>query len=140
MSQRILVIDDEQDIRSLLTLILESAGYTVQQARSGKEGLTQLEREPADLVLLDIMMPEMDGWEVCRQIKNRAATRNTPVIILTVRSQPLDKVIGTEVVHADEYLTKPFDRRVLLKLVHKLLGEPLVAAEQSAAYLKQQQP
>lgn len=137
MPQRILVIDDEQDIRSLLTLILESAGYAVQQARSGKEGLTLLERETADLVLLDIMMPEMDGWEVCRQIKNRPATRNTPVIILTVRSQPLDKVIGTEVVHADEYLTKPFDRRVLLKLVHKLLGEPAPAGAAPIPAVKQ---
>jgi DNA-binding response OmpR family regulator len=122
MARRILLIDDEQDIRSLLALILESAGYTINEAHSGKDGLAQLARESFDLVILDVMMPEMDGWEVCRQIKSRQQTRHIPVLILTVRAQPFDRVIGLEVVQADEYLTKPFDRQALLSTVERLVG------------------
>ncbi len=128
MARRILIIDDEQDIRALLALILQTAGYTVVETRSGKEGLALLETESFDLIILDIMMPEMDGWEVCRQIKGRQHTRHIPVIILTVRAQPLDRVIGMEVVQADDYVTKPFDRQQLLASVERLLGEPVPEA------------
>ncbi|HEY3377094.1 MAG TPA: response regulator [Armatimonadota bacterium] len=122
MTHRILVVDDEQDIRQLVALIVEAAGYDVVQASNGVEGLKALEHNSFDLVILDIMMPEMDGWEVCRNIKNRPQTKDLPVLILTVRSQPLDKVIGLEVVHADDYLTKPFERRELLDAVERLIG------------------
>ena len=122
MAHRILVIDDEQDIRQLIALILDAAGYEVAQAASGIEGLEALERSDYDLVILDIMMPEMDGWEVCRQIKSRQRTKDLPVLILTVRSQPLDRVIGMEVVHANDYLTKPFERRELLETVERLVA------------------
>lgn len=128
MARRILIIDDEQDIRSLLALILHTEDYEIHEAHGGKEGLNLLEREPFDLVILDIMMPEMDGWEVCRQIKSRAQTRKTPVLILTVRSQPFDRVIGMEVVQADDYLTKPFDRKMLLATVERLTGTPVPEA------------
>jgi len=130
MAQNILVVDDEQDIRHLVALILEAAGYTVTQAASGLEALNIINAQTFDLVILDIMMPEIDGWEVCRQIKSRQQTRNLPILILTVRSQPLDRVIGLEVVHADDYLTKPFDRQELLKVVERLLAvtpEPMEA-------------
>lgn len=122
MAQRILIVDDEQDIRQLITLILEVAGYEIAQANSGVEALEVLEHDSFDLVILDIMMPEMDGWEACRQIKNRQRTHDLPVLILTVRSQPLDRVIGLEVVHAEDYLTKPFERHELLEAVERLLG------------------
>ncbi|HEX2949709.1 MAG TPA: response regulator [Armatimonadota bacterium] len=121
MNNRILVVDDEQDIRQLVALIMEAAGYEVVQAANGMEGLRALEEKTYDLVILDIMMPEMDGWEVCRHIKNQSQTKDIPVLILTVRSQPLDKVIGMEVVHANDYLTKPFERRELLDAVERLI-------------------
>ena len=121
MASRILVVDDEQDIRQLVTLIIETAGHEVVQACNGTEGMRALDQGKFDLVILDIMMPEMDGWEVCRQIKHRPQSRKLPVLILTVRSQPLDKVIGMEVVHADHYLTKPFERQELLEAVNHLL-------------------
>lgn len=123
MNNRILVVDDDTDIRQLVALILAADGYNVIEAASGMEALVALEREHADLVILDVMMPEMDGWEVCRRLKNRQQTKDIPVLILTVRSQPLDKVIGLEVVQADAYLTKPFERQELLEAVHKLLPE-----------------
>ncbi|MHB9133068.1 MAG: response regulator transcription factor [Armatimonadota bacterium] len=122
MTHRILVVDDEQDIRQLITLILEADGYEVEQAASGVEGLKALDRNEFDLMVLDIMMPEMDGWEVCRQVKSRPRTKDLPVLLLTVRNQPLDRVIGLEVVHADDYLTKPFDQHQLLRAVQKLIS------------------
>lgn len=121
MANCILVIDDEQDIRQLITLIFESAGYEVVQASNGQEGLDALERTNCDLVVLDIMMPELDGWEVCRLMKSRQRTKDVPVLILTVRSQPLDKVIGLEVVQADDYLTKPFEWHQLLSTADRLI-------------------
>lgn len=129
MAHRILVVDDERDIRQLIALILEAAHFEVLQAASGMEGLETLEREAFDLVILDIMMPEMDGWEVCRHIKSRQRTKDIPVIILTVRSQPLDRVIGLEVVQADDYLTKPFERRDLLETVERLIGTRSTAVD-----------
>lgn len=129
MAHRILVVDDEQDIRQLITLILQSSGYEVLCASGGVEALTMLEQFEIDMVILDIMMPEMDGWEVCRHIKSRPRTKDLSVLILTVRSQPLDRVIGLEVVHADAYLTKPFERHELLGTVEQLLTVPTSATE-----------
>ena len=123
MAHRILVVDDEQDIRQLVALIAEAAGYEVVQASNGMEGLQAIERHEFDLVILDIMMPEMDGWEVCRRMKSRQRMKDIPVLILTVRSQPLDKVIGLEVVHADDYLTKPFERFELLNALERLIAQ-----------------
>ena len=128
MARRILIIDDEQDIRSLLALILKTAGYEVAEARGGKEGLALLNTGTFHLVILDIMMPEMDGWEVCSQLKSLPRRDAPPVLILTVRSQPLDRVIGMEVVLADDYLTKPFNRTTLLQTVERLIGVPAVEA------------
>jgi len=122
MPQRILAVDDEEDIRKLIALVLETAGYEVVQAEDGLAALKELEGETFDLVILDIMMPKMDGWEVCRHIKSQDRTQYTPVLILTVRSQPLDRVIGLEVVHADEYLNKPFEHRELLDAVERLIA------------------
>ena len=124
MAQRILVIDDEVDIRQLVALILETASYEVTGVGNGIEALDELARHRYDLVILDIMMPEMDGWDICRQIKGHPSSENVPVMILTVRSQPLDRVIGMEVVHADGYLTKPFDRHQLLATVARLIATP----------------
>jgi len=123
MPQRILVVDDEPNIRQLITLILEAEGYEVVQACNGLEAIEALDRHGCQLIILDIMMPEMDGWEVCRHIKSRIQTAKPPILILTVRNQPLDRVIGMEVVRANDYLTKPFDRKELLNCVEHLLGK-----------------
>lgn len=124
---RILVVDDERDIRNLLKQVLEHAGYEVETATNGREALEMVDRALPDLMLLDIMMPEIDGWEVCRQVKAKQKTKGVPVILLTVRNQALDKVVGMEVVGADDYVTKPFDLDELLARVDqhlKLKGKP----------------
>jgi len=122
MAYRILVVDDEPEVRHLLSLYLESAGYEIVAVDNGKEALRSLEDGAFNLVILDIMLPEMTGWEVCRQIKNCSHTSDLPVIFLTARSQPLDRVIGLEVVHADAYLTKPFERDQLCSTINCCLN------------------
>lgn len=117
MSYRLLLIDDSQDIQKLVGMYLEGEGYEVVQASSGREGLRQLTKNRPDLVLLDIMMPEVDGWETCRRIRE---VSNVPVIILTAKSQEKDVVRGLET-GADDYVTKPFDPAELRARIESLL-------------------
>lgn len=121
MAHQILVVDDDQDIRNLVTFILEAAGHYVTPAVCGAAALELLGQRDFDLMILDIMMPKLDGWEVCRQLRSHQHTKALPVLILTVRNQPLDRVIGLEVIHADDYVTKPFEREDLLAAVERLL-------------------
>lgn len=121
MGKKIMVVDDEPDTIDLVKLVLETEGYEVVEAFSGRECLDKLEREKPDVVLLDIMMPEMDGWEVFRKIKERY--EDLPVAMLTVRDQDIDKMLGLHVLKADDYITKPFGRRDLLNRVKKLIKE-----------------
>ena len=109
----ILTIDDDTDIRLLIKVLLESAGHTVAEAASGPEGLAYLASQGADYVLLDINMPGMNGWEVCRRIKADPAINQTPVIILTVRSALQD---SEELARANPegFVNKPFERSDLL--------------------------
>jgi len=122
MAHRILVVDDDEDIRNLVAVMLKAEGYQVVLASTGKEALETLEKELADLIVLDVMMPGLDGWEVCRQIKSNACTREIPVIFLTVRQQPLDRIIGTEVLHASGYIYKPFEREELISTIFDCLN------------------
>lgn len=124
LAGHILVVDDEPDLRELLGVMLEGAGYQVTRAADGREALARVNEGSFDLVILDIMMPGPDGWEVCQRLKTSEKTRRLPVILLTMRSQPMDRVVGLEVVRADAYLTKPFDRAELLAKVESLIGQP----------------
>lgn len=123
MANKIMVIDDEPDVVDLVKLILESDGFKVVTAYSGKEALEKIEKEMPDLVLLDIMMPQMDGWEVFRRIKANKKTADIPVAMLTAKTQSIDKMIGLHVVKVDDYITKPFGRSELLERVKKILAE-----------------
>jgi len=105
--KRILIVDDEPHILRSLGFVLRKAGYEVLEARSGQEALEVLEAQPPDLVFLDIMMPEVDGYEVCRQIKASQNTSPAYVIMLTAKGQESDRRRGMES-GADEYMTKPF--------------------------------
>ncbi len=122
MDCNILVIDDEIDIRQLVGVMLESVGYKVTLASNGQEGLDLLLNEPFDLIITDVMMPGLDGWEVCRRVKEMPHTRNTAVVFLTVRNQPLDRIMGMEVTQADGYLTKPFNQQELLEIVNMTIA------------------
>jgi len=123
MAYRILVVDDEKDIRDLVALMLTTAGYQVVLAVNGQEALRVLEEDHNfDLIVLDVMMPGMDGWEVCRQIKSNPRSKDIPVLFLTVRQQPLDRIIGLEVLHASDYIPKPFEREALLSAINNRLA------------------
>lgn len=118
MSYKILVVDDEESIVTLLEFNLEQAGFTVISSFDGKNALKQVIQEKPDLIILDLMLPELDGLEVCKQLRQRGIT--TPILMLTAKSDELDKVLGLEL-GADDYLTKPFSTRELLARVKAIL-------------------
>lgn len=120
---KIMVVDDEPDLLEVVKLILESDGYQVVTAGSGQEALDNIEKEKPDLVLLDIIMPKMDGWEVFSRIKSNPKTTSIPVIMLTAKDQRIDKLIGLHVVRVDDYITKPFGRSELLDRIKRVLQE-----------------
>jgi len=120
---KIMVVDDEPDLLEVVKLILESDGYQVVTANSGQEALDMIEKEMPDLVLLDIIMPRMDGWEVFSRIKSNSRTHDIPVIMLTAKDQRIDKLIGLHVVRVDDYITKPFGRAELLERIKRVLQE-----------------
>jgi two-component system, OmpR family, phosphate regulon response regulator PhoB len=126
---KILVIEDEADIRQVLDYNLRSAGHEVLEAARGLDGLRLVrEREP-DLVLLDLMLPDMSGTEVCRSIKDNPATRTLPVVVLTARGEEIDRVVGFEI-GADDYVTKPFSvRELVLRIRAVLRRKELPASE-----------
>ncbi|HEY3274546.1 MAG TPA: response regulator [Methanocella sp.] len=123
MANKIMVVDDEPDVVDLVKLVLESDGFSVVTAYSGKEALEKIDSEMPDLVLLDIMMPQMDGWEVYSRIRANPRTKDIPVAMLTAKSQSIDKMIGLHVVKVDDYITKPFGRSELLERVKRILKE-----------------
>jgi two-component system OmpR family response regulator len=114
---RVLVADDEPNIREVISFALERAGYSVATARNGSEALQQLRRGPVDLIVLDIGMPEMDGLEVCRQIRKSS---DVPILFLSARDEEIDRVLGLEI-GGDDYVTKPFSARELVARVNVIL-------------------
>jgi len=121
MSKKIMVVDDEPDTVDLIKLVLETEGLEVMTAYSGSECLEKIALERPDGVLLDIMMPEMDGWEVFKNIREKYG--NLPVAMLTVRNQDIDKMLGLHVLKADDYITKPFGRKELVERVKKMIEQ-----------------
>ena len=122
MGKRVLVVDDDRVIQQLLQVNLELEGYdVVATASDGKEALEKIAELKPDLVILDIMMPKMDGLEVCRHLKADASTARIPVILLSARAQDLDIREGLDI-GANAYLTKPFDPVELLEVVGRLLS------------------
>ncbi len=117
---KILVADDEQDIVETLEFILENEGYECLLAYDGEDALNKAKNEKPDLILLDVMMPKINGYKICRLLKFDKKYENIPIIMLTARSQQEDKEIGEET-GADEYVTKPFSIDNLLELVKKYL-------------------
>jgi len=120
MAKTILVVDDEEDIVQLLRYNLEKEGYIVKTALNGRDALKIAEETALDLVLLDVMMPEVDGFEVCRRMRATAAHASTPIIFLTARVGELDEILGLEL-GADDYIQKPISPRVLLARVKSIL-------------------
>ncbi len=117
---KILVIDDEQDIVEVLVYNLEAAGYEVASAGSGMSGLKQISQFAPDLVILDLMLPDMSGTDVCRNLRSANPPKHLPVLMLSARGEEIDRVVGFEI-GADDYVTKPFSVRELLLRVRALL-------------------
>jgi two-component system response regulator ResD len=115
---KILIVDDEEQLRSLVRLYLEQEGFDIEEAVNGREALLKINQQDYDLVVLDLMMPELDGWEVCRQV--RRDKKDTPIIMLTAKKEMEDKLVGFDT-GADDYMGKPFDPRELIARIHALL-------------------
>lgn len=126
--KRIVCIEDEQEMIDLIRLILSRRGFDVKGATGGMEGLKLVRREIPDLVLLDLMMPDLDGWEVYQQMKADDTTRDIPVIVVTAKAQNIDRVLGIHIAKVDDYITKPFSPQELLNSVEKVLGHQAVRA------------
>ena len=120
---RVLIVDDDPNINQLIKLYLEKEGYETETAERGDDALNLFKKNPPQIVLLDLMLPGMDGWQVCREIRKISTI---PIIMLTAKDETFDKVLGLEL-GADDYMTKPFDPKELIariKAVHAPLRRP----------------
>lgn len=122
-TKRILCIEDEPEMIDLIRLILGRRGLEVFGASGGVEGARLVREILPDLVLLDLMMPDMDGWEVYQQIKSDPSTHQIPVIVVTAKAQNIDKVLGLHIAKVDDYIAKPFGPQELIESVEKILGK-----------------
>jgi len=121
--KKVVCIEDEPEMIDLVKLILGRKGFQVVGANGGREGLALIERERPNLVLLDLMMPDMDGWEVYQQMKAREDMKTIPVIIVTAKAQSIDRVLGLHIAKVDDYITKPFGPQELLESVERVLAK-----------------
>jgi DNA-binding response OmpR family regulator len=123
VATEILCIDDENGVIELVELIMQKEGITVKGALSGQEGLTLMRKSPPQAVLLDIMMPDVDGWEVFKQIKADPKLKDVPIIIVTARDSTFEEIIARERAGVDDYITKPFTPAKLRESVRKALSK-----------------
>ena len=126
--KRILCIEDDPEMIDLIRLILGRRGFEVMGASGGNAGIKAVREQLPDLVLLDLMMPDMDGWEVYQQMKASESTRNIPVIVVTAKAQNIDKVLGLHIAKVDDYISKPFSPQELMNSVEKIFGQNQVAS------------
>jgi two-component system, OmpR family, alkaline phosphatase synthesis response regulator PhoP len=128
--EKILIVDDEINIVELIKYNLESNGYKVYTAYDGKEALKTVEEKNVNLIILDLMLPDIDGLEVCKTLKRKESTANIPIIMLTAKGEEFDKILGLEL-GADDYLTKPFSVRELVTRIKVILRRSATDAETS---------
>lgn len=120
--RKIICIEDEPEMIDLVKLILSRYGYEVIGANGGRAGLEAIQTHKPDLILLDLMMPDMDGWEVYQQMKADDEMKNIPVVVVTAKAQSIDKVLGLHIAKVDDYITKPFGPDDLRKSIERILG------------------
>jgi two-component system response regulator VicR len=121
--KRIVYVEDETEMIELTRIVLEREGFEMLGAVGGAEGIEAIKREKPDLVLLDLMMPDVDGWEVYRQMKADKELADIPVIIITARTQSIDKVLGLKVAKVADYITKPFGPNDLIESIKRVLAK-----------------
>jgi DNA-binding response OmpR family regulator len=119
--RRVVYIEDEQEMIDLVKLILSRKRFEVIGANGGREGLDAVRKNSPDVILLDLMMPDMDGWEVYQQLKADESTRGIPVIVITAKAQNIDKVLALHIAKVDDYIPKPFTPKDLLDSIEKVL-------------------
>ena len=133
--KKILVVDDEKDLTALVSLHMKMAGYEVLSASNGEKALVVARQEKPDLIILDLMLPKIDGWEVCRRLRQDPEIKNVPVIMLTARAETEDKLKGFEA-GADDYVTKPFSPRELVARVKRVLARAEAEPIMPKRYIK----
>lgn len=114
----VLIVEDDVSLRELLSMVLEDEGLPVETASNGREALARMSERPPSVVLLDMRMPVMDGWQFCHEIDRRGGVR-PPIVVLTAATDPASRA---DEVHADAWLTKPFEREALVSLIHRIVG------------------
>jgi len=119
--RKYLCIEDDPEMIDLITLILNAPGVSVKGAHSGRQGLDAIRLEKPDVVLLDLMMPDIDGWEVYQQLKSEPETQSIPVIVITAKAQNIDKVLGLHIAGVDDYICKPFHPQELIDSIQRVL-------------------
>lgn len=122
-SRKVVYIEDEQEMIDLVRLILVRKGYEVIGASGGREGLDVVRQTLPDVVLLDLMMPDMDGWDVYQQMKADEVTRQIPVIVVTAKAQNIDKVLGLHIAKVEDYISKPFSPQELVVSLERVLAK-----------------
>lgn len=120
--KRILLVDDEEEIVRAVQTRLEANDYEVSVAYDGEEGLAKAKKEPFDLIILDLMLPKMDGYKVCATLKHDERYQKTPILLFTARASDEDERMGIEDCGANGYLTKPFEAQIFLKKIKELVG------------------
>ncbi|UYN91726.1 MAG: response regulator [Anaerolineales bacterium] len=128
-TRKVVCVEDEQEMIDLIRLILGRRGFEVLGANGGVRGLELIRAELPDIVLLDLMMPEMDGWQVYQQLKADPATEHIPVVVVTAKAQNIDKVLGLHIAKVDDYISKPFSLQELVDRVEAVLERQGQAAE-----------
>jgi len=128
IKKKVVCVEDEPEIIDLIRLILGRKGFDLTGATGGLEGLEAIRRVKPDLVLLDLMMPDMDGWEVYQQMKADPELKNIPVIVVTAKAQSIDKILGLHIAKVDDYVTKPFGPQELLQSVERVLSAKAATA------------
>lgn len=132
-TEKILIVDDDENICELLRLYLEKEGYTTTVVTDGLNAISAFDAENPDLVLLDIMLPGLDGWQICREIRKTSAV---PIIMLTAKSETFDKVLGLEL-GADDYITKPFEPKEVVARIKAVLRRAVPVQSQQASTVKE---
>ncbi len=119
--RHIVYVEDDEEMIDLVKLILERKGYQVSGASGGQEGWELIKSQLPDLVLLDLMMPDVDGWEVYQMMRDEETTKDIPVIVITAKAQNIDRVLGLHIAKVEDYITKPFKPEDLVESVEKFL-------------------
>ncbi len=121
ISKRVIYFEDDKDMVELVRIILGREGYQVEGIAEGQAGIKAVQQNSPDVILLDLMLPDMDGWEIFRQLKHDESTADIPVIVITAKAQSIDKVLGLEIAKVDDYISKPFRPNELVDRVEEVL-------------------